>query len=67
MQALRGKGIKLPFNTTHLRIACVGISGITGLTGVFFLSTVGLPYFVTVPVLLAVLYVHLPLMFTNRR
>ena len=66
MQALRGKSGKLPFNGTHLRIACVGISGIMGLVGVFFLSTMGLPYFVTIPVLLAVLYVHLPIMFIRK-
>ena len=66
MQMLRGKTGKLPFNSTHLRIACVGISGIMGLVGVFFLSTMGLPYFVTIPVLLAVLYVHLPIMFIRK-
>ncbi len=66
MQALRGKTGKLPFNGTHLRIACVGISFIMGLIGTFFLSTLGLPYFVTLPVLLAVLYVHIPIMIIKR-
>ena len=66
MQALRGKTGKIPFNVTHLRLACVGISFILGLIGTFFLSTLGLPYFVTLPVLLAVMYVHIPIMFIKR-
>ncbi len=66
MKALRGKTGKLPFNSMHLRIACVGISFIMGLIGTYFLSTLGLPYFVTLPVLLAVMYVHIPIMIVKR-
>ena len=66
MKALRDKGGKLPFNSTHLRVACVGISLIMGLIGVFFLSTLGLPFFITVLPALAILYVHVPIMIIKR-
>jgi len=66
MQALKGKGGKLPFNSTHLRIACVGVSLMMGLTGTYFLSTLGIPFFITVIPAAAILYVHVPIMIIKK-
>ncbi len=71
MQVLRGKmsssGSKIPFNATHLRIVCVGVSFMMGLIGTFYLSTLGIPFFITAIPAVAILYVHLPIMFVKRR
>jgi len=71
MQVLRAKmsdgGSKIPFNATHLRIVCVGVSFMMGLIGTFYLSTLGIPFFITAIPAVAILYVHIPLILVKKR
>lgn len=52
---------RLPFDVNQVKMACVGISLLTTLVGVYYMSILGLPLFVTAIPLAAALYVHLPL------